>query len=93
MSTSSKTTIVRLPSNIVTEIEAVRADTTLESFVQEAVQAHLAVLRQQQTGQQLAKDYDELALMYPDLMADLADEVWLPLENEALLQTATDTGR
>ncbi len=93
MSTPSKTTVVSLPSHIVAEIEAVRIDTSLESFVQEAIQAHVTMLRQQQADDQLAKDYDELALMYPDLMAELADEVWLPLENEALLQTDTDAGR
>ncbi len=58
-----------------------RIDTSLEGFVQEAIQAHVTMLRQQQADDQLAKDYDELALMYPDLMAELADEVWLPLES------------
>jgi hypothetical protein len=34
--------------------------------------------------EQLAKDYDELAAHYDELAAELADDIWLPLENEAL---------
>ena len=36
--------------------------------------------------EQLASDYDELAASYDELAAELADEVWLPLDNEALLR-------
>lgn len=34
--------------------------------------------------EQLAKDYDELAAIYFELATELADEIWIPLENEAL---------
>ena len=34
--------------------------------------------------EKLARDYDELAEQYEELAAELADETWLPLENEAL---------
>lgn len=40
-----------------------------------------------QLREQLARDYDELAAMYNELASELADEVWLPLENEALSRT------
>ena len=36
--------------------------------------------------EQLVSDYDELAASYDEPAADLADEVWLPLEYEALLR-------
>jgi hypothetical protein len=36
---------------------------------------------------QLARDCDELAASYGELAAELADEVWLPIENEALLRS------
>jgi hypothetical protein len=36
--------------------------------------------------QQLAQDYDDLATIYPELAADISDEIWLPIENEALAQ-------
>ncbi|MEE8392692.1 MAG: hypothetical protein V3S14_18090 [Anaerolineae bacterium] len=35
---------------------------------------------------QLARDYEALALMYPELAAETSDELWLPLENETLVQ-------
>lgn len=40
--------------------------------------------------ERLARDYEELALMYEELKEELADEVWLPLENESLLATEAD---
>ena len=40
-----------------------------------------------QLREQLARDYDELAAMYEELAEELADEIWLPLENEALSRT------
>lgn len=42
--------------------------------------------------ERLARDYDELAEQYDELAAELADEVWLPLENEALLRIEQDMG-
>jgi hypothetical protein len=40
--------------------------------------------------ERLASDYDELADHYDELAAELADEIWLPLENEALLRVEKD---
>lgn len=39
--------------------------------------------------ERLARDYGELAEHYEELAAELADETWLPLENEALATTET----
>ena len=44
-------------------------------------------LQTHQIREQLAQDYDALAAMYDELADELADEVWLPLENEALSRT------
>jgi len=44
----------------------------------------------QPVQERLARDYDELATLYDELAAELADEVWLPLENEALLRVEKD---
>jgi len=40
--------------------------------------------------ERLARDYDELTALYDELAAELADEIWLPLENEALLRIEKD---
>ncbi len=37
--------------------------------------------------ERVAQDYDALAAMYDELADELADEVWMPAENAALLQT------
>jgi hypothetical protein len=47
-----------------------------------ALQAHTVQER-------LARDYDELTAHYDELASELADEVWLPLENEALAGLAS----
>ena len=78
--------VVELPGQLVAEIEAVRADTNLDSFVYQAIRAYTASIRKYKEEKQLAADYDQLATIYDELAAELADEVWLPLENEALLQ-------
>ena len=77
--------VIELPSHLVAEIEAVLADRDIESFVYQAIQTYTATIRQHADSQQLAADYDKLATIYDELAAELADEVWLPLENEALL--------
>ena len=84
MSRAPDTAVVELSSDIDAEIEQVRGDTELEGFVYQAVHAYVTTLRNQQVQEQLARDYDELAAIYPELAADLADDVWMPLENEAL---------
>lgn len=78
--------VIELPSHLVVEIEAVLAGRDIESFVYQAIQTYTATLRQHPDRSQLAADYDKLAIIYDELAAELADEVWLPLENEALLQ-------
>jgi hypothetical protein len=40
--------------------------------------------------ERLATDYAELSSMYEELREELADEIWLPLENEALLKAEGD---
>jgi hypothetical protein len=35
--------------------------------------------------EQLAREYEELAVAWEELAHDIADEKWLPVENEALL--------
>ncbi len=35
---------------------------------------------------QLAQDYEALAIMYDELADETSDELWLPLENETLVQ-------
>jgi len=50
------------------------------------IRTYTATIRQHPDTSQLAADYDKLASIYDELAAELADYVWLPLENEALLQ-------
>ena len=78
--------VIELPAHLVAEIEAVLADRDIESFVYQAIRTYTATIRQRPDTSQLAADYDKLATIYDELAAELADEVWLPLENEALLQ-------
>ena len=40
--------------------------------------------------ERLDSDYSDLADHYDELAAELADEIWLPLENEALLRFEED---
>ncbi len=80
-------TLVKLPGSLVTEIQGVQPGVNLDSFVRQAVRACIAAGRRRKLQQQLVKDYDALAAMYAELSAELSDEVWLPTENAALLQT------
>ncbi|MBK6429974.1 MAG: hypothetical protein WAW03_21725 [Anaerolineae bacterium] len=80
-------TLVKIPGALVTEIRSVQPDANLDSFIHQAVQAYITAGRRRQLPQQLARDYDALAAMYSELSAELSDEVWLPAENAALLQT------
>jgi hypothetical protein len=81
---AADTAVVELSSDIVAEIEQVRGDTDLEGFVYQVVHAYVTTLHNQKAQEQLARDYDELAAIYPEIAAELADDVWAPLENEAL---------
>ena len=80
-------TLVKLPGSLVTEIQGVQPGANLDSFVRQAVHAYIAAGRRRELQQQLVKDYDALAAMYSEVAAELSDEVWLPVENAALLQT------
>jgi hypothetical protein len=48
--------------------------------------------RRHSLRERLASDYDELAASYDELAGELADEVWLLAENEALYHVEKDTG-
>lgn len=90
MSETSETVVVTLPGKLIAEIEAVQESPDLETFVHQAIQMYITSLRQHRVQQQLADDYDQLALLYSELSSELADEDWLPLENEALTRTGTE---
>ncbi len=74
-----------------TEIQDVQPGVNLDSFVQQAVRAYITAVRPRALQQQLARDYDALAVMYSELADELADETWLPAENAALLRTEQST--
>lgn len=80
-------TLVKLPGSLVTEIQGIQPGVNLDSFVREAVGAYIVADQRRRLQQQLAQEYDALAAMYSELADELADEVWLPAENAALLQT------
>jgi len=75
---------ITLPGDLVAEVEPLlqQSDMDLDTFVRRIVQAHITALQQRRIQERLARDYDELAAMYDELATELADEVWLPLENE-----------
>ncbi len=79
--------LIRLPGALVTEIQGAQPGVSVDSFVREAVRSYIAAGQQRRLQKQLAQDYDDLAAMYAELGDELADEVWLPAENAALLQT------
>jgi len=86
-------TLVKLPGSLVTEIRALRPDANLDSLVREAVHTYIVADQRRRLQKQLAHDYDALAAMYAELADELADEVWLPAENAALLQTEKGPAR
>lgn len=78
--------VIELPSDLVAQINTVLSDTSIENFVYQAIKTYTDTMRRRQEETQLAADYDQLAIIYDELAEELADEVWLPLENEALLR-------
>lgn len=84
MSNLSDTTLIRLPQYLVIEIEAIGEGHNVEHFVEQAVHIYVQSLQRQQLTVQLAQDYSDLAASYGELAHELADDVWLPSENEAL---------
>lgn len=79
---------VTLSSQILSELEPIATEThkSVETIVNEAIVEYLRLWQKRKLRVQLAKEYEDLALMWNELIEDLADEKWLPIENEALLQ-------
>lgn len=57
-----------------------------KAIVNGAVAEYLRQWERRRMREQLVVQYYELAAMWDELAEDLADERWLPVENEALLQ-------
>ena len=87
----SETITVTLPGSLVAKTTPLlqQSGLDLEAFVCRILQVYVGMWQRRRIQERLARGYDELAAMYDDLAAELADEVWLPLENEALLRTET----
>ena len=84
MSNISDVTLIRLPQHLVAEIEALGEGQSVERVVEQAVQTYVDIWHRQHQAVQLAQDYSDLASLYAELSHELADEVWLSCENEAL---------
>lgn len=79
---------ITLPRSLIAEIEPIieETQTSLEDFVRQAVTTYLRIIERRKLQAPLECEYDSLADMYDELAAELADETWVPLENEVLLQ-------
>ena len=79
---------VTLSPKAISELESVAAETheSIESLVNTAVAEYARLWKKRKAHEQLARQYEELAALWAELAGDLADEKWLPVENEALLQ-------
>jgi restriction endonuclease Mrr len=89
-------TIDELPDDILTELawfveflqfkrqRVEQTDTDASARYSQSMPSH-------KLRERLAQDYDDLAAMYDELADELADEVWLPLENEASSRTESLT--
>lgn len=62
-------------------VESLKLLTEFVTFLRERMAPDKVLLKQQ-----LAQDYEALAMMYPELAAETSDELWLPLENETLVK-------
>lgn len=84
----SEPVTVTLSPEILSNLEPVVAETreSIETIVNGAVAEYLRQWERRRMREQLVVQYDELAAMWDELAEDLADERWLPVENEALLQ-------
>jgi glutathione S-transferase len=82
----SQNTVVSLSPQLLAELEPMLAEThaSLETVVSAAVTAYLRQWEKRALREQLAREYDELAAMWPELEQDLGDGQWLVVENEAL---------
>ena len=82
----SQTKRVTLSPQILSELEPIIAETheNIEAIVNVAMAEYLRLWKKRKSREQLAKQYEELAAMWNELAEDVADEKWLPVENEAL---------
>ncbi len=81
----SRTIIIS--ERLTAEIQSIIDETHIpfEDFVHQALMAYLQAWKRRKLQTQLEQEYEDLAAMYDELAAELADETWLPLENETLL--------
>jgi hypothetical protein len=57
---------------------------SVEAVMNEAVTTYLQTYAERKLRERLQQDYQALAEMWPELKAELDDEKWLAVENEAL---------
>lgn len=81
-------TTVALSPQVLSELEPLAAETheSIEAIVNEAIAEYLRLWKKRRRREQLAQEYEELAAMWKELAEDIAEEKWLPVENEALLK-------
>lgn len=68
------------------ELESIAAqqNTTVASVIQAALDVYLQTRHQRVLRERLQQDYQALTEMWPELKAELDDEKWMAVENEAL---------
>lgn len=83
-----ETLTITLSPKVLADLEPIRAETheSLELIVNAAIAEYLRLWKKHKLREFLAKQYDELAVMWNELAEDLAEERWLSVENEALLK-------
>jgi predicted transcriptional regulator len=79
---------ITLSPKVLAELEPIRAETheSVELIVNAAIAEYLRLWKKRKLRELLAKQYDELAVMWNELAEDLAEERWLAVENEALMK-------
>lgn len=84
----TQTMTVTLSAKIVSQLEPVAEESheSIEAIVNAAIGEYLRLWEKRKLREQLGRQYQELAAMWDELVEDLADEKWLPVENEALAQ-------
>lgn len=77
---------ITLSPKLLSEIEPLAVEThqSIDAIVNAAVIDYLRLMRKRKLREQRAKQYAELAAMWHELAEDIADEKWLPVENESL---------
>jgi hypothetical protein len=68
------------------EVEQIASEqhTSIETVVNEAVATYVQTYTEWKRRERLETDYRALTEMWPELSAELANEQWLLVENEAL---------